>query len=142
MQKIYIVRLSEDERNTCHEIIKKLKGSSQKVRRAHMLLKADADGPNWKDQDIADAFLCTIQSVQNVRKRLITEGFDIALNGKKEKLLLDKKYWTENKKHRLLRYDYPIRRKDGAHGLFDFLHKKSSNWRLLQRLVTSRFKRL
>ena len=82
MKKIYIVRLSEEERQTCHAIIKKLKGSSEKVRRANILLKADADGPNWKDQDIADAFLCSRQTVENVRKRLVTEGFDIALNGK------------------------------------------------------------
>ena len=32
MQKIYIVRLSEDERTTCLALVKKLKGSSQKVR--------------------------------------------------------------------------------------------------------------
>jgi hypothetical protein len=83
MQKVYIVRLSDAERETCLAIIKKLKGSFQKVRRANILLKADADGPQWKDQDIADAFLCTRQSVENVRKRLVTQGFDIALNGKK-----------------------------------------------------------
>ena len=82
MKKIYIVRLSEEERQTCHAIIKKLKGSSEKVRRANILLKADADGLNWNDQDIADAFLCSRQTVENVRKRLVTEGFDIALNGK------------------------------------------------------------
>ena len=82
MKKIYIVRLSEEERQICLAIIKKLKGSSQKVQRANILLKADADGPNWKDQDITDAFLCSRQTVENVRKRLVTEGFDIALHGK------------------------------------------------------------
>ena len=46
MEKKYIVRLTEEERNTLCEVIKKLKGSSQKVRRAQILLKADADGPN------------------------------------------------------------------------------------------------
>jgi len=83
MQKIYIVRLCGDERETCLHVIKKLKGTSQKVLRANILLKADADGPHWKDQDIADAFLCSRQTVENVRKRLVTEGFDITLNGKK-----------------------------------------------------------
>jgi hypothetical protein len=68
MQKIYIVRLSEDERSVCLALVKKLKGSSQKVRRANILLKADAGGPNWKDQDIADAFLCSRQCVENLRK--------------------------------------------------------------------------
>ena len=83
MKKIYIVRLSDEERATCLAIVKKLKGSSTKVRRANILLKADANGPHWKDQDIADTFLCTRQCVENLRKRLVTEGFDIALHGKK-----------------------------------------------------------
>ena len=46
MKKKYIVRLTEDERETLRDVIGKLKGSSQKVRRAHILLKADADGSN------------------------------------------------------------------------------------------------
>ena len=82
MKKTYIVRLTDEERDTCLAIVKKLKGTSQKVRRANILLKTDVDGPNWKDQQIADAFLCSRQSVENVRKKLVTEGFDIALNGK------------------------------------------------------------
>ena len=83
MQKIYIVRLSEEERELCLAVVKKLKGTSTKVRRANILLKADADGPNWKDQDIADTFFCTRQCVENLRKRIVTEGFEIALHGKK-----------------------------------------------------------
>ena len=45
MHKKYIVRLTHEERATLTEVVKKLKGSSQKVRRAQILLKADADGP-------------------------------------------------------------------------------------------------
>ncbi len=47
--KKYIVRLSEAERKTCQEVIGKLKGSSQKARRARILLQVDADGPDWCD---------------------------------------------------------------------------------------------
>jgi len=83
MHKIYIVRLTDDERNTCLDVVKKLNGTSQKVRRANILLKADANGSHWTDQAIADAFFCTRKSVENVRQRLVTEGFDIALHGKK-----------------------------------------------------------
>jgi len=43
MKKTYIVRLSDDEREACLTVVKKLKGSSQKVRRANILLKADTD---------------------------------------------------------------------------------------------------
>jgi hypothetical protein len=83
MHKKYIVRLSEQERQACTEVIKKLKGSSQKVRRAQILLKADADGPSWPDSRIAEAFTGRVQTIENLRKRLVTEGFALALEGKK-----------------------------------------------------------
>jgi DDE superfamily endonuclease/Homeodomain-like domain len=85
MNKKFIVRLSDEERAVCQEIVKKLKGSSQKVRRAHILLKADADGPSWTDSRIAEAFNCRLQTIENLRKRLVTEGFALALEGKKRK---------------------------------------------------------
>jgi hypothetical protein len=82
MEKKYIVRLTDEERETLRCVIKKLKGSSQKVRRAQILLKADADGPHWTDKKIAEAFSCRTKTVENIRQRLVTEGFDVALNGK------------------------------------------------------------
>ena len=83
MQKKYIVRLTDEERNILRSVVKKLKGSSQKVRRAQMLLKADADGPNWPDRQIAEAFSCRTKTVENVRQKFVTEGFDASLNRKK-----------------------------------------------------------
>jgi len=83
MIKKYLVRLSEEERRICSEVVKKLKGTSQKVRRAQILLKADAEGPAWTDAKIAEAVNCRVQTVENLRKRLVTEGFELALNGKK-----------------------------------------------------------
>ena len=44
MNKKYVVRLADDERAVCVEVVKKLKGTSQKVRRAQILLKVDAGG--------------------------------------------------------------------------------------------------
>ena len=85
MEKKYIVRLTDEERETLRSVVKKLSGSSQKVRRAQVLLKADADGPNWTDNRIAEAFSCRTKTVENLRHRLVTEGFDVVLNGKKRK---------------------------------------------------------
>ena len=82
MQKKYIVRLTDDERDILRSVVKKLKGSSQKVRRAQMLLKADAEGPNWTDKQIAEAFSCRTKTVENVRQKFVTEGFDASLNRK------------------------------------------------------------
>jgi transposase len=85
MNKKFIVRLSDEERAICQEVVKKLKGSSEKVRRAQILLKADADGPGWTDGRIAEAFNCRVQTIENLRKRLLTEGFEAALERKKRK---------------------------------------------------------
>ncbi len=83
MQKKYIVRLSDEERTTLEEVVKKLKGTSQKVRRAQILLRADADGSNWTDQRIADAVSCRTKTVENLRQRFVERGFDETLDGKK-----------------------------------------------------------
>ena len=82
MKKKYIVRLSDAEREELKAVVKKLKGSSQRVRRAQILLKADVEGPGWTDARIADAFSCRVQTIENLRKRLVTEGFEVALDGK------------------------------------------------------------
>ena len=50
MNKKYVVRRSEQERQTYTDVVLKLKGTSQKVRRAQILLKTDAK--------IAEAFNC------------------------------------------------------------------------------------
>ena len=81
MQKQYIVRLTDAERATLEQIVRKLKGSSQKVRRANILLKADADGSAWTDARIAEAYGCRRQTVEGLRERLVTVGLEPALNG-------------------------------------------------------------
>src|ERR1700679_3655404 len=81
MLKKYIVRLTDAERESLREIVSKFKGSSQKVRRAQVLLKADADGPGWTDARIADALGCRTKTVENIRERFVTLGFEITLNG-------------------------------------------------------------
>ena len=81
MLKKYVVRLTNQERAELGEVVRKLKGTGQKVRRAQILLKADADGPNWTDRRIAEAFGCRTKTVENVRQRLVEHGFEKALNG-------------------------------------------------------------
>ena len=82
MNKKYVVRLSDDERGVCQEIIKHLKGSSQKFRRAQILLTADADGPGGPEVRIVDAFHYREPTIEPLRKRLVTEGFTWTLEGK------------------------------------------------------------
>ena len=82
MHKRYIVRLTEEERETCRDVIRRLKGSSERVRRAQVLLHADADGPGWTDRAIAAAFSCRVKTVENIRQRCVLEGFAKALDRK------------------------------------------------------------
>ena len=81
MIKKYIVRLTDVERESLNQVVAKFKGTSQKVRRAQVLLKADANGPGWTDARIADAFGCRTKTVENIRQRFVTRGFDLTLEG-------------------------------------------------------------
>ena len=83
MVKKYVVRLTDRERQICQDTIRKPRASFMKVRRAQILLKADAQGPEWTDQQIAQAFDCQTRTVENIRQRLVTCGFEPALCGEK-----------------------------------------------------------
>lgn len=82
MPKKYIVRLTDEERQTLEGLIKKRHVAAQKVLRAQVLLKTDADGPNWTDAKIAEAFDCPTRTIEFIRERLVTEGFEITVHGK------------------------------------------------------------
>lgn len=86
MNKKYIVRLTAKERRELREIVRKLNGSSQKVRRAQMLLKADVAGPAWTDEQIAEAFESRTRTVEKLRERFVTEGFTQTLEGKQREM--------------------------------------------------------
>ena len=81
MSKKFIVRLTEEERKSLGDVTKKLKSSREKIRRANILLKADANGSNWNDRLIAEAFDCSHKTVENVRRRFVKNGLEEALNG-------------------------------------------------------------
>lgn len=82
MNKKYIVRLTTEQRASLCEMINEPKGSPQQIRRARILLKADANGPMWTDRRIAEVLSCRVKTVENVRRRLTMEGFERALNRK------------------------------------------------------------
>ena len=80
MRKLYIVRLTKPERVELQSVVKKLKGTGQKVRRAQILLKADANGPNWIDERIAESYACRTRTVERLRQRFVVQGFEETLN--------------------------------------------------------------
>ena len=82
MPKKYIVRLTDAERDRLRNLSRKGGVAAQRLRRAQILLKADVDGPGWTDGEIAQAFDCPTQTVENIRESLVVNGFEIALAGK------------------------------------------------------------
>jgi hypothetical protein len=83
MKKKYIVRLTDEERAICEAAIKKETGKSERLRRATILLKADANGPAWDDAKICEAVGCRRQTVENVRQAFVLDCFEGALVRKK-----------------------------------------------------------
>jgi hypothetical protein len=84
MNKKYIVRLSDEERRHLAELTRKGKATAYKIRHANILLKADADGPAWTDERIAESFAVSVNTVLGVRQRLVEQGLEAALNRKKQ----------------------------------------------------------
>jgi transposase len=84
MNKKYIVRLTEQEREQLDALIRKGKTAASKIQHAHILLKADADGAGWSDEEIATAFSAHPRTVAGIRERFVEQGLEAALNRKKQ----------------------------------------------------------
>ena len=84
MNKRYVVRLTQPEREELQAIVSKGKANARKIVHAQILLKVDADGPCWTDEQAADAFGVHTSSVRFVRERFVQEGLESALNRKKQ----------------------------------------------------------
>jgi len=71
--KQYVVELSVEERDQLWQVIEAPRMAAHKRRHAQMLLKLDQgpQGPGWPDAKVAEAFDCTAQSCQRLRRRLV-----------------------------------------------------------------------
>jgi len=80
--KKYIVRLSNEERETLTKLITSGQGPARIFTRGRILLKADQSdkAPGWPDERISEALDVTIQTIERVRKQLVEEGFDAVLS--------------------------------------------------------------
>ena len=83
MHKKYIVRLTGEEREPLEAMVSKGKTSARKIVHAQILLKSDRGGPNWTDEEIAEAFGVHTSTVRSIRERFVNEGLESALNRKK-----------------------------------------------------------
>jgi transposase len=76
-QKKYLVTLTEAERRTLWELIKKGTLAARKLARAHILLLADE---GQSDEAIAGALHVGRATVGRVRQRFVEEGVEAALS--------------------------------------------------------------
>jgi hypothetical protein len=84
MNKKYIVRLTDDERQQLVHLTKSGKTAASKIKHAHSLLQVDANGPNWSDEHVAKAFRFHGNTVRHVRQRFVEQALDAALARKKQ----------------------------------------------------------
>lgn len=78
----YVVRLSEEERTRLGELAARGRVAASVRQRALILLKADVEGPAWKDEQIAELIQVGLSTVHRVRQRCVEEGLDAALQRK------------------------------------------------------------
>jgi hypothetical protein len=79
MNKTYIVRLTDDERQELLQLTRSGKAAAYKIKHAHILLHVDANGPKWSDAHVAQALHCHGNTVRNVRHRFVEQGLEAAL---------------------------------------------------------------
>ena len=79
MNKKYIVRLSDEERQELIDLTSTGKAAAFKIKHAHILLQVDTNGPNQADHDVAKVFHCHTNTVRNVRQRFVEQGLEAAL---------------------------------------------------------------
>ena len=78
------VRLSADQRATLQRLVRTGTHPAHARRRAAILLRADADGPdNWTDDRIAQALGINRNTVWRVRAQFAAEGLDATLHKRK-----------------------------------------------------------
>ena len=82
IRKRYIVRLTDEEYEICHESSDKLSGIGQKARWARGLCQVDADGRNGTAREVEEAFRCRTRTVENACGRCVLAGFPLALKGR------------------------------------------------------------
>lgn len=82
MNKKYIVKLTADERDRLEKLVRTGKAAAHKRRHSQVLLKADTgeNGPGWPDQQISEAFDISVCTIERIRKRLVENGLDGAID--------------------------------------------------------------
>lgn len=74
----YVVSLAPEERVRLQQLVNAGKGAARRLTHARILLLADRD--ECLDEEIVSALGVSRRTVERVRKRLVTEGLDAAID--------------------------------------------------------------
>lgn len=82
--KTYKVTLTRDEVDELTSITKKGKRNARVLKKALILLNVDegAYGKAKTDQEVAQILPVTVRTIENIRKRFVMDGFEVALYSK------------------------------------------------------------
>ncbi len=82
--KKYKVTLTQEEVSTLRALTHKGRRRARVIKNALILLNVDEGphGPGKTDATIADLLDVTVRTIENLRKRFVLDGVDIALYGK------------------------------------------------------------
>jgi transposase len=79
MNKKYVVKLTDEERQELETLVSQGKAAARKISRAWVLLKADTAGPAWPDEQIRTTFAVGLATIYRVRQTFVEEGLQAAL---------------------------------------------------------------
>ena len=83
MNKKYIVKLIDPEREALRDLVNKGKSPAYKIKHANILLQADRQE---SDEKIAKNLGCHLNTVCNLRQRFVEKGLEAALERKKQEI--------------------------------------------------------
>lgn len=83
MSKHRCIELTQEERSQVEQLIRKGDAPARTNTRARVLLLSDrSQGEKRTDREVADAVLCSLSTVTNVRRRFLAGGLQNALYDK------------------------------------------------------------
>lgn len=85
MKKKYTVRLTPEERIELEKLVSAGETKARKLMHAHILLEADANGPNWVDAQIREALGVGIATIERVRRAFVEGGLPGSLDRKRRR---------------------------------------------------------
>ena len=94
MNKKYGVTPIDQEPEKFQALIKRGREQAVSVKRAYILLAADENGEKcWTGEQIGETYHVGLRTVERLRQRLVEEGVEKALEGKKHEVFKDRSEW-------------------------------------------------